>query len=112
LGEEMSTEFFTINADHLKLLQKANITWYGCEFGAPGVDCKRPYGNSGVYEDIAEILGLTRNEEDEFTQDQYNLMSILHEGTKTALQICLQIGKFETGCYSSERYFGEWSKVL
>jgi len=30
--------------------------WYGCETGAPGLDCKRPYGNSDVEGDVCEIL--------------------------------------------------------
>jgi hypothetical protein len=48
---------FTVTEGHLKLLQHLNIGWDDCEFGAPCVDPKRPYGNSSVYIDIAEILG-------------------------------------------------------
>jgi hypothetical protein len=48
---------FTVTEDHLKLLRRAYIGWDDCEFGAPGIDPKRPYGNSDVIGDIAEILG-------------------------------------------------------
>lgn len=30
--------------------------WCSCEYGAPAVDPKRPYGNSSVEVDILEIL--------------------------------------------------------
>ena len=47
---------FTVTDEHLKLLRGAYVGWDDCEFGAPAIDCKRPYGNSDVIADIAEIL--------------------------------------------------------
>ena len=44
--------------DHFRLLKAANWDWLFFETGAPGIDPKRPYGNSNVEEDIAHILGL------------------------------------------------------
>ena len=50
---------FTVTDDHLKLLARTFIDYDGwTEFGAPEVDPKLPYGNSDVYDDIAEILGI------------------------------------------------------
>lgn len=46
-----------ITKDHIKLLKRAYWRFDDCEFGAPAMDCKRPYGNSSVEADIAEILG-------------------------------------------------------
>lgn len=34
-----------------------NLQRDDCEYGAIGVDCKRPFGNSDVEADILEILG-------------------------------------------------------
>jgi hypothetical protein len=53
---------FTVTDDHLKLLRRAHITWDGVEFGAPEIYCKKPYGNSNVWGDIAEILEVPDSE--------------------------------------------------
>ncbi len=50
------TGTFTVTADHLKLLRAAYVDWDACEFGAPAIDSKRPYGNGGVVRDIANIV--------------------------------------------------------
>lgn len=42
--------------DHLKLLKAAYWSWDDCEFGAASMDPKRPYGNSNVLNDLAELL--------------------------------------------------------
>jgi hypothetical protein len=49
---------FTVTDEHLRLLRRAYVGWDEIEFGAPEINAKRPYGNSNVYGDIAEILGL------------------------------------------------------
>ncbi len=46
-----------ITEDHLKLLKCAYWDYVDHEYGAPAMNCKRPYGNGDVEEDIAEILG-------------------------------------------------------
>lgn len=109
----MRTERFEVTTDHIKLLRRAYVSWDDGEFGAPAIDCKRPYGNSSVYEDIVEICGF------DFQQDPYDdyyaadvaFMDRLHEGTKNALQIFLQTGKMETGIYERELYGGDWKRV-
>ena len=48
------------DGDMLKL-EKAffrNLQRDTCEYGAIGVDCKRPFGNSDVEADILELIGL------------------------------------------------------
>ena len=43
--------------DHLKLLRRVYVAWdFGEGYGAPGINPKKPYGNSSVERDIAEIL--------------------------------------------------------
>ena len=49
--------------DHLNALADAffdNLQRDNCEYGAWGVDSKRPFGNSAVEPDIAEIIGFER----------------------------------------------------
>src|SRR5262245_17189804 len=63
-------ERFTVTDEHLRLLRRAYVFWDETEFGAPGINAKRPYGNSDVYGDIAEILGLVHGDwQDEVEED-------------------------------------------
>lgn len=115
---------FEIKPEHLKLLQRAYVDWEDCEFGAPSIDCKRPYGNSSVVEDVFEIIhgkpkavmqigDKTYNidtEDFEIPEELRDELTKLHKETETALQICLFTQKFEIGNYESEEY-GEWNKV-
>lgn len=50
---------FTVTEDHLKLLRHAyDIYWDPGEgYGAPAINPKKPYGNSAVPQDVANILG-------------------------------------------------------
>ena len=94
---------FTVTEEHLKLLRRACVSWDDCEFGAPEIDCKRPYGNSDVYSDIAEILGIP---EDDWSDEDMGVLPEaewrflrLHVETAIALQIALATGEFRAGPY-------------
>ena len=110
----MNREYFTVTKDHLKLLRKAYVSWDSCEFGAPAIDCKRPYGNSDVFQDIAKILGINPIEdidEELYTNTQEDYMRRIHKETETVLQIILRTGLFEAGVYSAESpYHSDWEK--
>lgn len=47
---------FQVTEEQLKLLKHSYVVWWGAEYGAAAIDPKRPYGNSSVESDIAEIL--------------------------------------------------------
>lgn len=105
----MGKQKFTVTEDHLKLLGRAYVTWDDCEFGAPGINCKRPYGNSSVYSDIAEILDIKPEGEDgDFTAQQEQLMNSLHRETQTVLQIILVTGVMIAGDYEADKYDTNW----
>ncbi|MCU1325011.1 MAG: hypothetical protein JWN34_381, partial [Bryobacterales bacterium] len=57
---------FFVTSEHLKLLQRMCVGWQDCEYGAPEIDPKRPYGNSSVEYDILEILGVKPDSEDDY----------------------------------------------
>ena len=99
------SEEFTITPEHIKLLRAAVVRWEDCEFGAPAIDCKRPYGNSNVIEDIVEILG--------YDQASYveDYLRKIHQETLMALQIFLYTGEMKTGKYVSERYGAVWKRI-
>jgi hypothetical protein len=108
---------FTVTDEHLRLLRRAYITWEGGEFGAPGIDSKRPYGNSNVYSDIAEILGLVDGDdwqdevEDEWPPPELEWRLLkLHVETAIALQIGLATGEFRAGRYVREIERNAWRR--
>lgn len=109
----MQRERFTITEQHIKLLKRMYISWEDCEFGAPSVDCKRPYGNGDVYRDIAEIIGIPlpdRDNGEDFTESQFEQMDTLHAQMRTVLQIGVRTLKFEVGTYECDLY-SNWVKV-
>jgi len=109
-------QHFTVTENHIKLLKRMIVSWDSCEFGAPAIDCKRPYGNSSVIYDIAEIIGYEYSTEDpdgegEMVDEDYNYLRHLHEEMQTVLQIVLSSGSFAPGNYKSDWAGYEWSLV-
>jgi hypothetical protein len=96
-------QHFTVLPEHLTLLRRAFVSWDGCEYGAPAIDCKRPYGNGDVPDDIRELLSAPQLTDAECRE--------LHEGTKTALQIVLVTGSFQAGDYRADKYTRDWEPV-
>lgn len=96
---------FTFTEQHRKLLQRMTVGWGSDEFGAPEIDPKRPYGNSDVYRDMAEILGWP----DDLSEDQIRQLDQLHSETQTALEILLQHGMVIPGEYVElHDYHRDW----
>lgn len=91
--EELSNNF-VLKKEHIKLLKRAYISWNHCEYGAPEINPKRPYGNSNVEEDIAEILGWELEGDDGYdtclSSNQRALAHKLHKETEDALREVLQ----------------------
>lgn len=107
-------ETFTVTHDHLKLLRMMYVGWQDCEYGAPEINPKRPYGNSDVEGDIAEILGWAY-EEDEYyglPEDLRGEARDLHRQMQTVLQILLCNLHIYPGKYErKDRYSIQWSFV-
>jgi len=109
---------FTVTEDHLKLMKRAYVSWDDCEFGAPEIDCKRPYGNSDVLRDIAEIIDtdaarIAYDGEDAweaYEQAHEEAFTRMHAETAIVLQIALNTGEFRAGRYVRERY-GDWYRA-
>lgn len=73
--------------DQFVLLCRAYVRWENSETGAPAIDSKRPYGNSYVPGDVADILGWKIEDEDgELTVQQYDKAMELHKSTESALR--------------------------
>lgn len=112
----MKPTTFTLLPEHIALLRRANVDWSESEAGAPRIDPKRPYGNSGfLTRQIAEILGWTLFEdacgEKHLTREQDARAGQLHRETETALRIILQTGSFEPGRYVDANGWGRgWQR--
>lgn len=110
----MYSKTFLVTDDHLKLLTRTYFGYNdGCEFGAPEVDPKRPYGNSDVYGDIAEILGIEPDgDDDSFTRKQKEDMLKTHTEMATVLQILAEhaTAGISPGRYEATRYGVEWKR--
>jgi len=104
----MTVKRFKLTKDHLKLLRRFNVSWQDAEFGAPAIDPKRPYGNSGVTDDIHKIL----TGRDDLTENEHEYYKNLHLDMQTALQIVLATGKFKAGTYECGEYdYDGWKLV-
>ncbi len=104
---------FTLTEDHLKLLGAANVSMDGCEWGGIGLDCKRPFGNDGMPEDVALIL------EWELLETEEGLMMppgmrdraiAIHAELETALEIVLVTQEFAPGRYVADDYGTNWTR--
>lgn len=103
------TTDFTVTEQHLQLLRRAWVVWYDGETGAPAIDCKRPYGNSNVAFDVAEIIGETLPEDEDLSDADYERLLQLHYETVVVLQIALVTGEFKPGRYTkTSRYGNDW----
>lgn len=88
-----------VTEDHIKLLTSGmSIGWDSCEFGAPYIDPKRPYGNSDVFDDMAEILP--------HLADDWMALARLHGELELVLSIVLSTGSFRPGVYSRTNVYG------
>ena len=109
---------FELRQEHVTLLRAAYVWWDDSEFGAPAIDCKRPYGtSSGIPAQIAgELLkwppdGHDRDG-DPWWSDETEAKAVqLHKETETALQIVLRTGAFEPGHYEADDYDTNWRRV-
>ena len=102
---------FELTPDHITLLRAAYVSWDDCEFGAPAIDPKRPYGNSSVVIDIAEMLGIAPDDGETYSNATTDRLTTLHRETQTALQVVLATGSFEPGMYEAPPYSRRWVRV-
>jgi hypothetical protein len=100
-----------ITDQHLALLQRMYIDWDDSAYdGAPAVGLKRPYGNSDVMGDVAEILGLwTYDEEtdEEMPEEIEDQCRTIHEQMAVVLQVLVRNPlTFSTGTWVNQSTYG------
>jgi hypothetical protein len=110
-------KIFELKQEHIDLLSETYLDWDNCEYGAPCINCKRPYGNSDVENDIAEIIKLPKKgnwdkEEEMWNDEAREKLYDLHKETEIALQIILHCKTFKLGKYKKKDDYGqEWEEL-
>lgn len=109
----MKQEIFCIGENHLKLSRRMFVDWDDCEYGAPCINPKRPYGNSDVERDIAELIGYELECDDSgelvFSDVDRRYLRTLHKEMQTALQIWLCTGVIRTGLFRKNDKYDDTS---
>lgn len=104
---------FTLTEDHVKLLRAAYVDRHCPE--APGLDSKRPYGDSDVEMSIAKALGMElfedADEQKHVSKSQRQYIEKIESEMPTALQVVLSAGTFEPGEYKCDKYDRNWQPV-
>ncbi len=98
---------FNLTKEHIVLLRNAYVRWDDCEYGAPAIDSKYPYGDSMVLQSIAELLNVPYDEENGLDGATEDKLAKLHQETETALQIILKTGSFIPGVYVAKNHY-DW----
>jgi hypothetical protein len=104
--------FFLVTSKHLALAKRLSIIWYDRENGGPGADIVRPYGNSGLISDIAEIIGYPLPEGDAcFSAAAEHYLEGLHRDMHIVLQIILHTRQVKAGVYKKPSLTDDWVAV-
>lgn len=110
-------EEFTVTPAHLALLRRAQVRWSkptSLGIGVPCIDPIRPYGDSSIEQNIAELADIPYDpdvlygEGPESDVLRAKLLE-LHAETQTALQIALETAAFVAGRYVKVSRFHGWT---
>lgn len=89
--QERLVRNFRLKKDHIKLLKRMEFVYFGKgDLVSIGVEGKRPFGNSSVYRDMAQILGWKFDEEEDLTQRQCDRLERLMKELPLALNRILK----------------------
>ncbi|MBN1934604.1 MAG: hypothetical protein JW934_08055 [Anaerolineae bacterium] len=115
-------DVFFLEEYHLKLIQRLCIFPYCGEkrdwgYPVPAVGFNRPFGNSDVIGDVAEIVGVEPEGDpidDEYqvfseAQEKY-LLGLIAEVT-TALLVCTSNLSFQPGVYARQGAWDDWRLI-
>lgn len=80
-----------VTDEHILLLQRMYVDWADWAYdGAPAVNIKRPYGNSWVWGDVSEILGIEWDPEGDMPEEVEERCKKVHEEMADVMQVLVQ----------------------
>jgi len=110
---------FNVTEKHINLIKRINIKWGfnkdEYNFGALYQDNYRPYGNSDWIGDIAEIIGIKKQDEefaDEFTDEQIDELALLNMDMRICIPILFNNLYIQVGVYKrTSQYADNWKLI-
>lgn len=103
--EQFGAVYFEVTERHLEAISRLSIyripAFYYQDIHVPCVQRMRPFGNSGIYDDLAEILGIKLDHEDEIPPETIKRLINFADEVVTALQVCTRTLSFKPGRYKA-----------
>lgn len=105
---------FQLTDKHVALLRRLNFHWRApldvTQYITPAVNAIRPLGNSDMWTDVAEILGVripNWDLDELWTKEEWAQLEAFYDETLAALQIMVQHGALVPGTYTPDG-MGGW----
>ncbi|HNB52266.1 MAG TPA: hypothetical protein PK530_10005, partial [Anaerolineales bacterium] len=112
-----TTNVFTVTPTHLAMLKRLSFhhDWGDYYLGGAYVSHRRPYGNSDIYGDIAELAGLPQPDWDEgedWAETQIQQMLGLHYDMTQVLNLAVEMypEPLTPGLYARKSPIWPWQK--
>lgn len=104
----------TVAQHHLAIIQRLNWTWSGGDYGAVGVDVKRPLGNSDLFDDVGDVLGLSPGVDQwgdpHWSEFERQTIAAAFAEACVAVEILSERLSLEPGQYIKRGYSAKWEK--
>lgn len=111
---------FFLTEEHVKLMQGLHFYYEnGYKYGAPAVDAKRPFGNSGRHQivmDMAKILGISMDkvyddEKEELIESESVRIEKIYRELPRAIECVLRTLSFDPGVFDAPAYTVDWKRA-
>ena len=103
----------TVTDAHVALLRRVNVRELrSAGFPVAAMDVKRPYGNSDVVADLADVAGLAPDADGVFAEGDIRALEALHVEVMACMAILVNTGECVAGrTYTRPRFGARWERV-
>ena len=110
MNKNVNAAEFTLTRAHVELIQRLNLKIFRDEtydnFLVPGIDDKRPFGNSFMLGDILNVMGEKPDADGNFSEEQKTAAYLLLAELPAAYQAMMENATFFPGTYLITRSAG------